>query len=412
MPNSTILEGFNIAMTVAGRTSPPLHFSPRMTNSPAAPPSAGPQTKMQPWYAPRIWLGCNLRGWFGLMARNRFDVDLPHMHILAAQIFYCLANAGMAGAQEAAFGRAIRRSRIEKPPLFVLGHWRTGTTLLHELLILDSRHSFPTTYQCLSPNHFLITEKWFTRLFSFLVPDQRPMDNMALGFDKPQEEEFAFINQGMRTPYLTIAFPNRGPQDVEYLDLENVPQPEREKWKRQFYWFLQALNYTAPQQRLVLKSPPHTARIKLLLELFPDAQFVHIVRDPYVVFASTVHLWKSLYRTHGLQTPNFIGLEEYVLATFERMYRRYEADRSLIPAGNLCEIKYEQFVADPQAQLGRVYQELNLGGFDAVQPALEKMLPELKSYKTNRYQLEPHDRESVRRRWGFFFEQYGYDPGA
>ncbi len=379
-----------------------------MTTPPVAAP-AGPQTNMQPWYAPRIWLGCNLRGWLSLMARNRFDVDLPHLHILGAQLFYSLANAGIAGVQSAVYGRSIRRSRIERPPLFVLGHWRTGTTLLHELLILDSRHSYPTTYQCLSPNHFLISQWLFTRLFGFVVPDKRPMDNMALGFDKPQEEEFAFSNLGMRTPYLMIAFPNRGPQDIEYLDLENVPQPAREKWKRQFYWFLQALNYAAPDKRLVLKSPPHTARIKLLLELFPDAQFVHIVRDPYTVFASTVHLWKSLFVTHGLQTPKFMGLEEYVLSTLERMYRRYEADRALIPQGNLCEIKYERLVADPQAELGRVYQELSLGGFDAVRSRLEAQLPEIKSYKTNRYQLAPKQQDLVRRRWDFFFDRYGYD---
>lgn len=366
---------------------------------------------MQPWYAPRIWLGSSLRAWLSLMARNRFDVDLPHLHILAAQLFYCVANSGMSGVQAAIYGRAIRRTRFDRPPLFVLGHWRTGTTLLHELLILDPRHGFPTTYQCLSPNHFLITERWFTKLFGFIVPNKRPMDNMALGFDKPQEEEFAFSNLGMRTPYLTVAFPNRPPQDTEYLDLENVPAPDRERWKRQFYWLLQALQYRSGK-RLVLKSPPHTARIKLLLELFPDAQFVHIVRDPYTVFASTVHLWKSLFRTHGLQTPKFVGLEEYVLSTFERMYRRYEADKALIPAGRLCEMKYETLVAEPVGEIGRVYDELRLGGFETVRPALEAMLPELKSYKTNRYELTPELEDRVRQRWGFFMQQYGYSGGA
>ena len=35
-------------------------------------------------------------------------------------------------------------------------------------------------------------------------------------------------------------------------------------------------------KRIVLKSPAHTARVRVLLELFPKARFVHIIRDPVV----------------------------------------------------------------------------------------------------------------------------------
>ena len=95
------------------------------------------------------------------------------------------------------------------------------------------------------------------------------------------------------------------------------------------------------------KSPPHTGRVKVLLEMFPDAKFVHIVRDPLVIFPSTVHLWKTLYSSQGMQKPTFDGLEEYVLANLTRMYERFETDRELIPAENFCEIRYEDLVADP-----------------------------------------------------------------
>jgi hypothetical protein len=191
------------------------------------------------------------------------------------------------------YGRRIARTPIQQPPLFILGHWRTGTTLLHELLILDPRHTFPTTYECLEPNHFLLTERLFTRWLTFLMPSRRPMDNMAAGWDRPQEDEFALCMMGQPSPYLTVAFPNQPPAFPEYLDLTGVPPRALASWKRAFYGFLQRLTFKDPR-RLVLKSPPHTARIEVLLELFPEARFVHIVRDPVVVFPSTVNLWKSL----------------------------------------------------------------------------------------------------------------------
>src|SRR5206468_2792426 len=103
-------------------------------------------------------------------------------------------------------------------------------------------------------------------------------------------------------------------------------------WEEAFVWFVKRLTYRDPR-RLVLKSPTHSCRIETLRGLFPDARFVHIVRDPYVVFSSTVNLWKSLYSTHGLQRPTFRGLEEHVFATFSYLYERIEEGRKVVPPG-------------------------------------------------------------------------------
>ena len=112
------------------------------------------------------------------------------------------------------------------------------------------------------------------------------MDNMEAGWDRPQEDEFALCNMGSPSPYLTIAFPNRPPQDQEYFDLEGLSPQARERWKRRLVWFLKCVTVRR-RKRIVLKSPPHTFRVKTLLELFPNARFVHIIRDPHVIFPST-----------------------------------------------------------------------------------------------------------------------------
>ena len=89
-----------------------------------------------------------------------------------------------------------------------------GTTLLHELLIRDPRHAFPTTYECLVPHHFLMTESWLPKLLWWMMPSRRPMDNMPAGWDRPQEDEFALCLLGQPSPYERIAFPNRQEGDV------------------------------------------------------------------------------------------------------------------------------------------------------------------------------------------------------
>ncbi len=196
---------------------------------------------------------------------------------------------------------------------------------------------------------------------------------------------------GVRSPYLTITFPNHPPQDQEYLDFRGVPAPALERWKRAFLWFLKRVTVRSPK-RIVLKSPPHTARIRVLLEMFPKAKFVHIVRDPYVIFPSTVNLWKRLYRDEGLQMPTYDGLEEHVFATFTRMYEAFERDRGLIGPGQFCEIRYEDLVADPIGADAAGLRRLELGDFEAVRPAIEKYFAGQKDYKTNRYQITPEMR--------------------
>jgi len=368
--------------------------------------SSDKKRKGREW-APRFWEGCNFPAWFRLLWRNRFAVQPPYWYIAAIISAVSSGHSVLRFFQEALLRDKIKRTRIEQPPLFILGHWRSGTTLLHELLILDERHSYPNTYQCLEPNHFLLTEKIITKMFWFLLPGSRPMDNMAAGWDRPQEDEFAMCMLGAPSLYLTIAFPNHPPAFPEYLDMEQVPPRDRERWKRLFYGLLQRITCTNPK-RLVLKSPPHTARIPILLEMFPDAQFVHIVRNPYVVFPSTVHLWKSLYKKHGLQKPTYAGLEEFVFSTFDRMYDRFEAGRKLVDPARFHEVKYEDLVASPLLEMEKLYQQLHLGGFGKVKPRLEEYLERTKGYETNKYDLSTEQKAEISRRWGAYIQRYGY----
>lgn len=86
----------------------------------------------------------------------------------------------------------------------------------------------------------------------------------------------------------------------------------------------------------------------MLLDIFPQARFVHIVRDPYVVYPSTIHLHKALYRIHGLQRPTFEGLAEAVLSTYVDLYRKLDEGRDLVDPSRFYELRYEDLIADPE----------------------------------------------------------------
>jgi omega-hydroxy-beta-dihydromenaquinone-9 sulfotransferase len=292
--------------------------------------------------------------------------------------------------------------------VFVLGHWRTGTTLLHELLIRDPRHTSPTTLQCFEPCHFLLTEGLFERYGKALLPDKRPMDNMPAGWDRPQEDEFAMALLGQPSTYTDFAFPNRPTIAPGALDLSGLTKSQLTSWKRTLYRFLQMVTYRDPR-RLILKSPPHTARLPVLLELFPDAKFVHIVRDPYTLFSSTVNLWLRFGQQHGLQTASITPeLEEKVFRELRVIHDRYQEGRKLIPPGHLVEVRYEEFVKDLVGGTKAIYDGLSLGGWDDARPAVEAFAGSQKSYATNKWTLTDEQKQRISDKWGDIIKQQGY----
>ncbi len=346
--------------------------------------------------------------WWHLLARNGFRVSPSRLHIAVGVSFFTPFNDVLAAVQAILYGRKISQSKTEEDPIFILGHWRSGTTLLHELMVADTRFASPTTYQCFAPWHFLISEWAFVRFGNFLIPKKRPMDEMEAGWQLPQEDEFALMNLGVPTPYLRIAFPHATPPALEFLDMQ-VDEQQLKHWRDNFSWFIRALTVRHAHKRLILKSPPHTGRVAELLKLFPRAKFVHLTRDPRKLFYSTLRLWQSLDEVQALQNPvSQTELREYVWTCLTRMYEAFEAQRTLIPEGQLVDLRYEDLVADPLASLELIYSELNLGGFESLKPQLAQRLAGHKEYRANRHVIDEATEREILQRWRPYAERYGY----
>src|SRR2546427_338717 len=129
-----------------------------MNSSPLA--YGGEKKNSQRRWAPKLWLCADLFGFLRLLARNRFAVELRYLYWLVPILFMTFRNTCLGYLQTLVWGKRIRKTKIIHDPLFIIGHWRSGTTWLHELLTLDPRHNYPTTYECFFPTHFLLTE-WY-----------------------------------------------------------------------------------------------------------------------------------------------------------------------------------------------------------------------------------------------------------
>ena len=161
---------------------------------------------------------------------------------------------------------------------------------------------------------------------------------------------------------------------------------------------------------MVFKSPPHTARIRLLLELFPDARFVHIHRNPYDVFGSTRHLIRFVQPVFRLQECPPPDGDDTILGVYSEMYDAFFEERGLIPAGRSCGVGYEDLEREPVAVVGSIYEALGLTGFDELRPGLEGYLTSIVGYRKNRHDELPDPlRRRIAHEWGRSFDEWGYD---
>lgn len=295
-------------------------------------------------------------------------------------------------------------------PVFILGHWRCGTTHLHNLMTEDGAYHAPSTFDVAFPHAFLFSEKWMAPVLDKINPGKRPQDNMPMTMSSVNEEEVGLASLGAPTPYLVVHFPKDSRRFHSYLSFENAGEEDRERWKKAHKAFLRKLVAKYGNEHpLILKSPANTARIPLLLEMYPDARFIYIHRDPYETIQSSIHLYDTWFRMVSFQSLNELkqSRDEKLLEAYEEIHRRWLEDRHLIPEGKLIMLGFEELRQNPMETVEKIYHFL--GDAEPDRPRLKQYLDSIKDYRQNEYEeLSPEMVASINRQFGFVFEAFGY----
>jgi hypothetical protein len=356
---------------------------------------------------PGVLAGITLGDWVTLLRENRFSIDPAYFPRAASISFAAVMNSVFRWYEERRYGEKWKDLPVP-PPLFVLGHWRSGTTHLHYLLGLDDRFACPQFYHVHYPHTFLSTEGSFSLPTGFLLPRHRPYDNVKLDLTVPEEDEFAMCVSGFMSSYLTGVFPRRAEHYDRFLTFRNAPANAIEVWKASLRIFLQKLTFRYGKP-LILKSPTHTGRIKLLLDMFPDARFVHIRREPYAVFRSMVHTHETGLPFARLQDTSTVDWNERIIRQYKELHDAYFEELGLIPAGRFHELSFEELEQDPVREMRKLYAALDLPEFENVEPTLRAYLDLHSGYRKNSFpDLAPEVRRRIAGEWRRCFEQWGY----
>ncbi|MFT6503393.1 MAG: hypothetical protein ACJASQ_003528 [Crocinitomicaceae bacterium] len=295
-------------------------------------------------------------------------------------------------------------------PIFIVGHWRSGTTHLHYLLSQDDRHMHLGSFQAFTINA-AFTTKWFLKpIMKRVMPSTRYQDDVKIDVDAPTEDEHALVNMTRMSGMHMFFFPKNNEYFDKFNCFEGITEEELKEWKSIYASLLKQVEvFNKEDKKLVLKNPHSTARIKVLSEMYPNAKFLFIHRNPYEVFNSTITLYERAVRSQFLQDFTEEELNELILSCYEKMMSNYLKQRESIRPEQLIEVGYDNLIVNPVEELEKIYKHLNLDGFQTAKPKLEAYLETLKEYKVNPARtIDPAVKEIVKKRWGFAFKEWGY----
>jgi len=269
-------------------------------------------------------------------------------------------------------------------PVLVVGPWRSGTTVMHELLSAATGLPTPRTWQCMDPCAFRLTGK---RGHDRLVA--RPMDGLAISSDSPQEDEFALLALGVESSYRAFWMPHR------LAELSRTLDPSywlaHAEWLRPWESFLRGVLATqggVGATQLILKSPNHSYRIPSILQRFPRSRFVWMARDPTQVFMSNLKMWTSMFETHGITQQGPLELDNFLRLAIGAAAQVLHWCIDHLPADRFVVVPHETLAAQPAATAEAAITCIGLRCAQHKQP-LQETISRIAGGRIERYAAAP-----------------------
>jgi len=330
-----------------------------------------------------------------------------------------LAGAMIAGAAVArwpfsAAERIIMESRLPAseelaPPVFILGHWRSGTTHLYNIMCKSGEWAFVPPVATGLPWDLFGLGGAFRPLLERALPEHRYIDNIPVTPDSPQEDEIAVANMTDLSFYHGIYFPKAFDEFLARgLFFDGCDETEIDRWRDRFIYLMRKLSKYQDGKTLLIKNPVYTARLAMLRRLFPTAKFVHIRRNPYEVFLSMRNFYKKLLAEFALQPYDHVDIDETIFSVYQRMMDALEEDAAGLAPPTYLDLAYEDLDRDAIAVIERIYESLELPGFGAARPKFEAYLASVKSFEKNKFAYSDEAAGKVEKRLGRFLERWDY----
>jgi hypothetical protein len=335
----------------------------------------------------------------GPVARDRWPQ-------VALALVVSLARWPFSAAERAVFELMQQQAKPMSDPVFIVGYWRSGTTHLHNLMAQSHNFGYITPLATGLPWDILGIVRALEPLLEQALPQDRYVDNVAVTPTSPQEDSIPLATMGAASYYHGLYFPQQFEAHFRRDVFLTGDQSEIEHWRYLHCHLLKKVSIHQGHRTLLIKNPVYTGYIRHLREIWPTAKFIHIYRNPYRVFVSTRHYFTRLLPELALQSYGDLPIEPLILASYPYLMQALKRDTADLPAHQFAELRFEDLQVDPLQQLERLFEQLELPGFQAALPNLESYLADLKDYRQNQYLIDAETMTKVETHWQPYIQQW------
>ncbi|MEM9840278.1 MAG: sulfotransferase [Pseudomonadota bacterium] len=305
--------------------------------------------------------------------------------------------------------RGLRPKEDLEPPIFILGHWRSGTTHLYNVMSLGDFAYVPPVSVGL-PAETLTLAQWLKPFLERQLPDSRYIDNIPVTPTSPQEDEIGLANLSPLSFYHGIYFPQRFDWFVDRgLFFDDAQAEDIAEWEDAFVLFMRKLDRVFGGKRLLIKNPVYTARPAQLLKLFPGAKIIHIHRDPFDVFPSMQNFYAKLFPVMALQPYDHVDVDGAILRIYDRMMAQFTEQTAGLSAPDSVEVPYRALNDDPLCTIESIYKALEIDGFEDSKPTFSAYLESIKGYQKNSFRKADETTERLASAWAPWLDRWGYE---
>ncbi|HAF28804.1 MAG TPA: hypothetical protein DCG75_07125 [Bacteroidales bacterium] len=296
--------------------------------------------------------------------------------------------------EKSVYSEKIVAHTLPDDPIIIIGHWRTGSTFLHQLMALDSNLVTSNVFQGSIPDSFLTSRKSYEPIMRRALKGTRPMDQVNLSMDEPLEDEYALFRLCSYSPLESLIFPK---SKGYFLNLYPGFLPEGEKlkeWKDAVIYFYKKL--TLENNKIILiKNPFHSFRLDVLNEIFPKARYIHIIRHPHKVVPSTIRMWDIVGTQNTMnrnwKKPTIEDTSEFLV----KMLKKIDSDKQNLQENRFYELKFEDLENDPVREIESIYNHLNVQFSEKFKQQISNFLISVKDYQKNKYTMPDGDKLKI-----------------
>lgn len=293
------------------------------------------------------------------------------------------------------------------PPIFIVGHWRSGTTHLYNIMSKGD-FGYVSPFAAGLPLEYQTLGRWLGPLLARMLPKTRYVDQVAVGPNSPQEDEIPLGSIAPISFYHGVYFPRRFAyhQNRSFF-LEGCTAEDIAAWETAFCSFTQKL-WADQGRRLLIKNPTYSARIPQLRRLYPGARFIHIYRNPHAVFRSTRRFYRKLIEKFAWQTVEDLDLDQLVLQSYRRMMDQIDIDKRSLPGDQFVDLRFEDLETRPMQEIERIYRRLDLGDIGPWRSGFERYLASVAGFEKTFIPEQPDDRRMVECHCAGLLDRFDY----